>query len=199
MRLTNDVFSSRGVQLHVARAAAIRAPSHLLTAARAAANAGRDASTGRPRPAAPEPAFAGQPECPPVQDILHGLGVTSPDLLQRAATLTGPAGSSSSKEPNAAGTKNHPAPQHQTDQPAAQRSSTTATPPATRTRPAARTTQHPTTSTNPRKQNTDHGHQRRFARRVHLELENWIAPAPQTVPCSRRSESTASADARTSL
>ena len=42
-------------------AAAIRAPSHLLTAARAAAHAGRDASTSPPHPAAPEPAVAGQP------------------------------------------------------------------------------------------------------------------------------------------
>ena len=68
-------------------AAAIGAPSHLLTAARAAAaSAGRDAST---RPAAPGPDLAGHPRerAGAVQDVLHRLGVTSPDLLQRAADI----------------------------------------------------------------------------------------------------------------
>ncbi|MGO8896067.1 MAG: hypothetical protein ACLQB1_41160 [Streptosporangiaceae bacterium] len=66
-------------------AAAIRAPSHLLTAARAA-SAGRDAST---RPAAPGPDLAGHPRerAGAIQDVLHRLGVTSPDLLQRAADI----------------------------------------------------------------------------------------------------------------
>ena len=70
-------------------AAAIGAPSRLLTAARAAASAGRDASTSQPDPAAPGPAFAGQPRerAGAVQDVLHRLGVTSPGLLQRAADI----------------------------------------------------------------------------------------------------------------
>jgi hypothetical protein len=73
-------------------AAAIRAPSHLLTAARTAAHAihaGRDASPSRPRLAAPEPSFAGQPRehAGAVQEALHRLGVTSPDLIQRAADI----------------------------------------------------------------------------------------------------------------
>ncbi len=70
-------------------AAAIRAPSYLLTAARAAAHADRDASTSPPHPAAPEPAVAGHPHerAGAVQDLLHRLGVTSPDLLQRAADI----------------------------------------------------------------------------------------------------------------
>jgi hypothetical protein len=72
-----------------AAAAAIQAPSHLLTAARAAARADRDASTSRPRLAAPEPSFADQPreQAGAIQEALHRLGVTSPDLIQRAADI----------------------------------------------------------------------------------------------------------------
>jgi hypothetical protein len=68
-------------------AAAIRAPSRVLTAARAAAHAGRDASPSRPHPAAGAP--AGQPRelAGAVQNVLHRLGVTSPGLLQRAADI----------------------------------------------------------------------------------------------------------------
>jgi hypothetical protein len=68
-------------------AAIIRAPSHVLTAARAAAGPGRDASASRPRQ--PGPAIAGQPRerAGAVQNALHELGVTSPVLLQRAADI----------------------------------------------------------------------------------------------------------------
>jgi hypothetical protein len=65
-------------------AAALHAPSHILTTARAATNANRDTS-----PATGELASALQP-CEltgAVQNILHGLGITSPHLLQRAADL----------------------------------------------------------------------------------------------------------------
>ena len=67
-------------------AAAARAPSHLLTAARAAAH---DASTSPQHPAAPEPAVTGHPRegAGEVQAALRRLGVTSPDLLQRAADI----------------------------------------------------------------------------------------------------------------
>jgi hypothetical protein len=70
-------------------AAAVRAPSCVLTAARAAAHPGPDASPGRPQRATPEPAIAGQPPEPAgaVQNVLHTLGVTSPGLLQRAADI----------------------------------------------------------------------------------------------------------------
>jgi hypothetical protein len=70
-------------------AAAVPAPSYVLTAARAAAHPGPDASPGRPHRAGPEPATAGQPPEPAgaVQNVLHRLGITSPDLLQRAADI----------------------------------------------------------------------------------------------------------------
>ena len=70
-------------------AAAARAPSHLLTAARAAAHAGRDASTSPQHPVAPEPAVTGHPRegAGEVQAALRRRGVTSPDLLQRAADI----------------------------------------------------------------------------------------------------------------
>jgi hypothetical protein len=66
-------------------ATAIRAPSRLLTAGRSAA----DLNANGPRPTAPEPAVAGNPRggAGAVEDILHRLGVTSPDLLQRAADI----------------------------------------------------------------------------------------------------------------
>ena len=73
-----------------ARRPAARAPSHLLTAARAAAHAGRDASTSPQHPAAPEPAVTtGHPRegAGEVQAALRRLGVTSPGLLQRAADI----------------------------------------------------------------------------------------------------------------
>src|SRR5262249_32699564 len=70
-------------------AAAIAAPSCVLTAARAAAHPRPGATPGRPQRATPELAIAGQPrECAgAVQIVLHTLGVTSPDLLQRAADI----------------------------------------------------------------------------------------------------------------
>jgi hypothetical protein len=70
-------------------AAAIQAPSCVLTAARAAAHPGPGASPGRPQRATPGPAIAGQPPEPAgaVQNLLHGLGITSPGLLQRAADI----------------------------------------------------------------------------------------------------------------
>jgi hypothetical protein len=62
-------------------AAALRAPSRILAAARAAANAGRVTS---PSPAPGEPSSALQPRelTGAVQNALHGLGITSPRLLQ---------------------------------------------------------------------------------------------------------------------
>ena len=70
-------------------AAAIPAPSHVLTTARAAAHPGPDTSPGRPHQAEPEPPIAGQPpeRAGAVQNVLHGLGITSPGLLQRAADI----------------------------------------------------------------------------------------------------------------
>src|SRR5262249_48284406 len=70
-------------------AAAIAALSGVLTAARAAAPPGLDASPGRAGRGGPDPAIAGQPPEPAgaVQNVLHTLGVTSPDLLQRAADI----------------------------------------------------------------------------------------------------------------
>ena len=64
-------------------------PSYILTTARAAANAGRDTSPGLPRPAAAESALAIQPRelTGAVQNALHGLGITNPRLLQRAADV----------------------------------------------------------------------------------------------------------------
>jgi hypothetical protein len=46
-------------------------------------------SPRRPRRATPEPAIAGQPPEPAgaVQKVLHGLGITGPGLLQRAADI----------------------------------------------------------------------------------------------------------------
>ena len=70
-------------------AAAVRAPSHVLTAARAAAHASLEASTRHQRRAAPEPAVTGHPHEGPgaVRAALHRLGVSSPDLLQRATDI----------------------------------------------------------------------------------------------------------------
>jgi hypothetical protein len=70
-------------------AVAVRAPSRVLTAARAAVSAGRDGSSSKPPQAAGEPAPAGQPHehAGTVQNVLHGLGVTSRSLLQRAADI----------------------------------------------------------------------------------------------------------------
>jgi len=70
-------------------AVAIRAPSRHLTAARAAARVGRGASTNSRRPAGPEPAVTDHPreDAGAVQAALHRLGVSSPDLLQRAADI----------------------------------------------------------------------------------------------------------------
>jgi hypothetical protein len=65
-------------------AAVVRAPSCVLTAARAAAHAGRDA---RPHPAAGAPASQPRELAGAVQNVLHRLGVTSPGLLQRAADI----------------------------------------------------------------------------------------------------------------
>ena len=70
-------------------ATATQAPSRALTAARAAAQAAHDASTGPPRPAAPLPAVTGhfREEAGAVQAALHRLGISRPDLLQRAAEI----------------------------------------------------------------------------------------------------------------
>ena len=70
-------------------AAAIRAPSYVLTTARAAANANRDTSPSPPRPDPGDPALALQPRelTGAAQNTLHGLGITSPRLLQRAADI----------------------------------------------------------------------------------------------------------------
>ena len=69
-------------------AAAIQAPSCVLTTARAAAYPGLDASAARQR-VGPGPDIAGQPPEPAgaVQDLLHRLGITNPDLLGRAADV----------------------------------------------------------------------------------------------------------------
>jgi hypothetical protein len=70
-------------------AAAVRAPSCVLTAARAAAEVGREDDPGRAGHAAGGPsADAEHHELPgPVEDVLHGLGVTSRDLLRRGAQI----------------------------------------------------------------------------------------------------------------
>jgi hypothetical protein len=70
-------------------AAAVRVPSRLLTAARAAARAVHDASSSPQRPAAPEPALTGdqREDAGAAQAALHRLGISSPDLLQRAADI----------------------------------------------------------------------------------------------------------------
>ena len=70
-------------------ATAVRAPSRVLTAARAATDARHPS---RPEPvlnAAAAPPAAGQPaEQPgPIEDSLHRLGVTSTDLLRRGAEI----------------------------------------------------------------------------------------------------------------
>ena len=76
-------------------AAAIRAPSRVLTAARAAASAGRDASTSQPHPAARGPAFAGQPPERPARSRTSCTGSASPAPACCSArpTSTGPASS----------------------------------------------------------------------------------------------------------
>lgn len=70
-------------------AAAIRAPSCVLTAARVASNAERDSNSSRPQYTADESAFVRQPRelAGSVQNVLHGLGVTRVELLQRAADI----------------------------------------------------------------------------------------------------------------
>jgi hypothetical protein len=76
--------------LHAGHAAAtIGAPSQVLTTARAATQDGRDAIPLPAHPAAGDPAFAIQPRelTSAVQNTLHGLGITSPALLQRAADI----------------------------------------------------------------------------------------------------------------
>jgi hypothetical protein len=134
-------------------ATAIRAPSHLLTAARSAA----DLSANGPRPTAPEPAVAGNPRggAGAVEDILHRLGVTSPDLLQRAADID-QAGEQLIIEA-AARAKDHELLSHATPGRSAgsRHPSTTLAPPATRAPPTA--------SPSIQKQNTDH--QRQLKRR----------------------------------
>ena len=129
-------------------AAAIRAPSHVLTAARAAAQP-------RPRrqrePAAPARTSRRQPA--------SRTRRRSPERPARARRhQPRPAAARSRHRPcqraadhrggrTAACTKHRPAPRHRTDQPAAQRSSTAATPPATRAQPP-RTTPYPAPGTN---------------------------------------------------
>ena len=67
-------------------AADIRAPSHILTVARAAIHADADpAGKGRRQPA--EPATEPREFPGPVERILHDLGVTSPDVLLRASAI----------------------------------------------------------------------------------------------------------------
>ena len=70
-------------------AAAVQAPSHVLTAARAAARAVHDASVSPQRPAAPELAATGQfrEDAGALQAALRRLGVRNPDLLTRAADI----------------------------------------------------------------------------------------------------------------
>jgi hypothetical protein len=70
-------------------ATAIGAPSQVLATARTATQKGRDTSPGLQSPAAGEPAFTIQPRelTSTVQNALHGLGITSPALLQRAADI----------------------------------------------------------------------------------------------------------------
>lgn len=68
-------------------AAALRAPSHILTTARAAANANRDTTPAHPAAADPAPTLHPRELTGAVQNTLHGLGITSPRLLQRAADL----------------------------------------------------------------------------------------------------------------
>ena len=70
-------------------AAAVRAPSRLLTAARAAARAVHEPSMSPQRPGAPEPALTGdqREDAGAAQAALHRLGINNPDLLQRAADI----------------------------------------------------------------------------------------------------------------
>ena len=100
-------------------AAAVRAPSRLLTAARAAARAVHDASTSPQRPAAPEPAVTGHPreDAGAVQAALHRLGVSSPDLLQRAADIDR---ASAQLIIEAAGRTHQPASGHEPESPEAE-------------------------------------------------------------------------------
>ena len=71
-------------------AAAVRAPSRVLTAARAAQQAVRNGRSGRPQHTAGEPSVASEPRellSGRVENVLHVLGVNSPDLLRRAAEI----------------------------------------------------------------------------------------------------------------
>ncbi len=81
--------SAHATEAVASAAADVRAPSHILTLARAAAQAGA-APTRRNRPPPAEPA-AEPHEAPgfpgPVERILRDLGVTSPDVLHRAAAI----------------------------------------------------------------------------------------------------------------
>ena len=100
-------------------AAAARAPSRLLTAARAAARAVHDASMSPQRPAAPEPAVTGHPreDAGAVQAALHRLGISSPDLLQRAADIDR---ASAQLIIEAAGRTHQPASGHEPESPEAE-------------------------------------------------------------------------------
>jgi hypothetical protein len=70
-------------------ATAVRAPSRVLAAARAATDAGQPDRREPALNAAAEPSAAGQPgDRPgPIEDSLHKLGVTSLDLLRRGAEI----------------------------------------------------------------------------------------------------------------
>jgi hypothetical protein len=87
--------SAEQATAHLANvAAAIRAPSRVLTAAREAADPSHGSQpspdgTAHAHGAAESQRFAGEDrELPgPVERTLHDLGITSPELLQRGATI----------------------------------------------------------------------------------------------------------------
>ena len=68
-------------------AAEVRAPSHILTLARAATRCDSEImANGQQKPAEPEPHDA--QACPgPIERILHDLGVTNPAMLVRASAI----------------------------------------------------------------------------------------------------------------
>jgi hypothetical protein len=68
-------------------ATAIRAPSRVLVAARSAVDVGHRDSTGAASNPMARLSTAAQLRDPPVGLILHGLGVTSPELLRRGAEI----------------------------------------------------------------------------------------------------------------
>ena len=96
-------------------AAAVRAPSRLLTAARAAAHAVHDASMS-PQP---EPAVTGHPNehAGAIQAALHRLGISRPDMLQRAADIDR---ASAQLIIEAASRTHQPAPGHEPEAPEAE-------------------------------------------------------------------------------